>query len=148
MCSARYFWFGVFAAFLGLGNHHITLLSTFPFLLAVAGPATFAKLGLKKWVGLFFLFLVGVLAYLYLPIRSSAGPIFNWGGASDFYSTANLVLATDSYRFISWAPADLGIKMYQLLSLLFDQFGLGLLDRKSTRLNSSHIQKSRMPSSA
>ena len=25
---------------------------------------------------------------------------------------------------------------------------LGLLDRKSTRLNSSHIQKSRMPSSA
>ena len=26
--------------------------------------------------------------------------------------------------------------------------GLGLIDRKSTRLNSSHIQKSRMPSSA
>ena len=26
--------------------------------------------------------------------------------------------------------------------------GLGLVDRKSTRLNSSHIQKSRMPSSA
>ena len=25
---------------------------------------------------------------------------------------------------------------------------LGILDRKSTRLNSSHIQKSRMPSSA
>ena len=27
-------------------------------------------------------------------------------------------------------------------------FGAHLLDRKSTRLNSSHIQKSRMPSSA
>ena len=27
-------------------------------------------------------------------------------------------------------------------------FGEGLVDRKSTRLNSSHIQKSRMPSSA
>ena len=27
-------------------------------------------------------------------------------------------------------------------------FGLVALDRKSTRLNSSHIQKSRMPSSA
>ena len=27
-------------------------------------------------------------------------------------------------------------------------FTLNLLDRKSTRLNSSHIQKSRMPSSA
>ena len=29
-----------------------------------------------------------------------------------------------------------------------ERFRLGLLDRKSTRLNSSHIQKSRMPSSA
>ena len=28
------------------------------------------------------------------------------------------------------------------------QIGAGLKDRKSTRLNSSHIQKSRMPSSA
>ena len=31
---------------------------------------------------------------------------------------------------------------------LFTVFGGKLLDRKSTRLNSSHIQKSRMPSSA
>ena len=30
----------------------------------------------------------------------------------------------------------------------FSYKGIELLDRKSTRLNSSHIQKSRMPSSA
>ena len=35
-----------------------------------------------------------------------------------------------------------------ILGVLTILSGLGLLDRKSTRLNSSHIQKSRMPSSA
>ena len=34
----------------------------------------------------------------------------------------------------------------QKIGMIFQQFNL--LDRKSTRLNSSHIQKSRMPSSA
>ena len=33
----------------------------------------------------------------------------------------------------------------QLAELLFEQIGL---DRKSTRLNSSHVSESRMPSSA
>ena len=33
-------------------------------------------------------------------------------------------------------------------SVDFSSLGRGVTDRKSTRLNSSHIQKSRMPSSA
>lgn len=124
--TARWFWLGVFIFFLGLGNHHITLLSTFPFLAAVVGLPTFAGLGFKKWLGLFFLFAIGISVYLYLPVRSQLGPFFNWGGASDFNSTANLVFATDSYPFISRSPALLGLKMFQLLSLLFDQLGPGL----------------------
>ena len=37
----------------------------------------------------------------------------------------------------------------EMAQLLCDEIGLGVVsDRKSTRLNSSHIQKSRMPSSA
>ena len=38
------------------------------------------------------------------------------------------------------------IKKYQLTDTALQR--LALIDRKSTRLNSSHIQKSRMPSSA
>ena len=34
------------------------------------------------------------------------------------------------------------------LHALKDYYGMVAIDRKSTRLNSSHIQKSRMPSSA
>ena len=36
----------------------------------------------------------------------------------------------------------------ELINALFDRYEKALSDRKSTRLNSSHIQKSRMPSSA
>ena len=39
------------------------------------------------------------------------------------------------------------IKTWSRRSTIIPQF-VGLTDRKSTRLNSSHIQKSRMPSSA
>ena len=35
-----------------------------------------------------------------------------------------------------------------IVNALADEFGWDILDRKSTRLNSSHYQQSRMPSSA
>ncbi len=124
--TARWFWLGILIAFLGLGNHHATMLSTFPFLAAAAGFSTFVALTFKKWMGVFFLFLLGISTYLYLPVRSLAQPFFNWGGPDDFSSTANLVLATDSYRFISWSAGELGLKMFQMLTMLFDQMGLGL----------------------
>ena len=124
--TARWFWLGIFAAFLGLGNHHITLLSTFPFLFLVAGASTFGSLNFKKWVGVFFLFLVGISTYLYLPVRAWSQPFFNWGGPTDFASTANLVFATDSFNTISTSVEDNLFKMFRLLSLLFDQLGIGL----------------------
>jgi len=124
--TARWFWLGIFTSFLGLGNHHITLLSTFPFLIAVIGLTTFTELKFTRWLGLIFLFVLGASIYAYLPIRSSAHPIFNWGGAFDFNSTANLVLATDSYQTISWSFFDVTVKMFRILSLFFDQLGPGL----------------------
>lgn len=124
--TARWLWLGIFVSFLGLGNHHITLLATFPFLFAVAGPSTFASLNFKKWMGLLFLFLLGISTYLYLPVRAWSQPLFNWGGPADFASTANLVLATDSYKTISTSFMDNLVKMHQLLSVLFDQLGMGL----------------------
>jgi len=124
--TARWFWLGIFAAFLGLGNHHITLLATFPFLFAIAGPATFGGLSFKKWMGVVFLFILGISTYLYLPVRAWSQPLFNWGGHTDFETTANLVLATDSYQTISTSVMDNLVKIHQLLSILFDQLGIGL----------------------
>ncbi len=124
--TARWFWLGIFTAFLGLGNHHITLLSTFPFLFLVAGAATFGSLSFKKWVGVLFLFLFGVSTYLYLPVRAWSQPFFNWGGPADFASTARLVFATDSYHTVSFSAQETLLKMFRLLSLLFDQLGIGL----------------------
>ncbi|MCI0406147.1 MAG: DUF2723 domain-containing protein, partial [candidate division Zixibacteria bacterium] len=124
--TARWFWLGIFVSFLGLGNHHITLLATFPFLFAVAGRSTFAGLDFKKWVGVVFLFLLGISTYLYLPVRAWSHPLFNWGGPVDFESTAKLVLATDSYKTISTSVMDNLVKMHRLLSILFDQLGMGL----------------------
>ena len=53
---------------------------------------------------------------------------------------ATLVSIEDKLLFILYY-----VKVYPLQELLAFEFGI---DRKSTRLNSSHIQKSRMPSSA
>ena len=40
------------------------------------------------------------------------------------------------------------MKLEDVTPRIMDKYYRDLLDRKSTRLNSSHIQKSRMPSSA
>ena len=40
------------------------------------------------------------------------------------------------------------LKIVQLVSELNDEFDIEITDRKSTRLNSSHVRTSRMPSSA
>ena len=63
-----------------------------------------------------------------------------------------LLLALVVYRIGAHIPVP-GIDPGQLKELFKGQQGgilnlFNMLDRKSTRLNSSHIQKSRMPSSA
>ena len=54
---------------------------------------------------------------------------------------------TLGFDFLSY---DLAVRRFFAGGVLYDQSFdyTGALDRKSTRLNSSHIQKSRMPSSA
>ena len=51
------------------------------------------------------------------------------------------------FRVFAAVPVP-GIDNDQLKDFVQGNALVGLLDRKSTRLNSSHIQKSRMPSSA
>ena len=58
------------------------------------------------------------------------------------------VLATQGMQII-WAPAKAELFSTRLMGCLLTSLGVfPVRDRKSTRLNSSHIQKSRMPSSA
>ena len=66
---------------------------------------------------------------------------------SNFYSKLNTVeeRLINAYRHL----VDNEIAMEDVEALELIEHALGLIeDRKSTRLNSSHIQKSRMPSSA
>ena len=58
-----------------------------------------------------------------------------------------LGLALVALAALAWSSSGLFTRLISadLMTMLFWR---GLLDRKSTRLNSSHIQKSRMPSSA
>ena len=64
-------------------------------------------------------------------------------------------LAMDKLRSkLVWRGAGVSTPAYELLkadteaAALAERLGLPLIDRKSTRLNSSHSQQSRMPSSA
>ena len=87
---------------------------------------------------------------LAIPLFTFAGYLLGEGGAPK-----RLVRLTDA--LIGWMPAGLAVVAI-LASALFTAFtgasgvtiiALGaLLDRKSTRLNSSHTDISRMPSSA
>ena len=69
-------------------------------------------------------------------VRASDVPTYVANGAADLGIAGGDVLAEHGGAGL-YQPVDLGIARCRLM-----------VDRKSTRLNSSHIQKSRMPSSA
>ena len=62
-----------------------------------------------------------------------------------YWFTEESILQSDNYGWIT------GYELLRVIAVAFDIYVAGSFfnrDRKSTRLNSSHIQKSRMPSSA
>ena len=69
---------------------------------------------------------------------------------ANFTGTVNSLDASDvrSVRFQYDAGARSYWHSHEGIQVLVIEKGRGRIDRKSTRLNSSHIQKSRMPSSA
>jgi hypothetical protein len=76
----------VFLYGLSFGNHmSMVLLSPalIFIILKTEGRSIFEK---KKIITFAFLFLLGISIYLYLPIRSSQNPIFNWGNPKSFSS--------------------------------------------------------------
>ena len=78
-------------------------------------------------------------------LKASRGPfsgLFKW-----LASQPNLLANADLITM--WGLTIVGVLLILgLFTRLASLAGIGLIRRKSTRLNSSHIQKSRMPSSA
>ncbi len=68
---------------LGAANHPFALLAGPPVLVLALVPGTHREDSSVRWrrlVPMAGLFLLGLSAYLYLPVRWSAGPEMNWGG--------------------------------------------------------------------
>ena len=99
------------------------------------------------------LVLVGIIISLGIgawPALKEFGPAFittvEWDPVNDKYGALIAIVGTLSTSLIALAiafPVSFGIALF-----LTEICPAWLKDRKSTRLNSSHIQKSRMPSSA
>ncbi len=78
----RYFLLGAFITGLGLGNH-LSLLWLIPGLLMLSFAGS-GRARMKIVVAGALLFLSGLSIYLFLPIRSGLGPLFNWGDPSNW----------------------------------------------------------------
>ena len=131
---------------LGLGNHHLSLLSTVPALGVLV--MTSADRPVVRWRRIPFyavFLLLGFSIYLYLPIRAPANPPLAWGEVSSVSSSAGSVFALESIKstnleFLSHLPANLE----KLVALFSDQLtalcflmslvGLLVIFRKNRRL--------------
>ncbi|NIM99711.1 MAG: DUF2723 domain-containing protein [candidate division Zixibacteria bacterium] len=108
---------------LGLGNHHLSLLSGVPalvFLLSISHPRSL--LNLRRVTSCALFSLLGLSIYFYLPIRSLSDPLLAWGKVKSLSSSAGSVFALDTIRrmnldFVSDIPA----RIWQLLVLFSDQ---------------------------
>ncbi|OGC77870.1 MAG: hypothetical protein A2145_01165 [candidate division Zixibacteria bacterium RBG_16_40_9] len=111
---------------LGFGNHYAILISTLPALIYLILQSNFRKFLTTKilFIGL-ALFVLGISIYLYLPIRSSAGPAFNWGNPSTFGQFLKSILALESLQKMELSSGDpFWSKLFGTVNLITDQLGL------------------------
>lgn len=108
---------------LGLGNHHLSLLSTIPaFLILFLTFAPRSLLHLKR-ISFYTLFsLLGLSVYLYLPIRSLSHPALAWGEVKSISSSASSVFALDTIKNLNLEfLSDITTELSQIFSLFSDQ---------------------------
>ena len=98
----------------------------------------------KKWVA----DQLALDAHYFEKLANSQNPEYLWIGCSDSRVPANQITGTlPGDIFVHRNIANMVIHSdMNMLSVL--SYAVEVLDRKSTRLNSSHSQQSRMPSSA
>jgi len=91
-----------FLFFLALGNHYLMLLSLPLLLLAYfwGGPVH----SLRQFTQLSCFAMIGLSAYCYLPLRSSAKPPLNWGHPDSYVSLINH-LSRKEYRTLEFSQS-------------------------------------------
>lgn len=118
----------VFLCGLSLGNH-MSVLLLFPGLtflvLASEGKRIFAS---KKLWPLILVFLLGLTVYLYLPVRASQKPLFNWG---DPASLTTFFRHVSGWQYRVWmfseSAGELWGNLSNFFSLLYGGFRIHLL---------------------
>lgn len=124
--------FYILALIFGLAlTNHYTVLLTLPallFLIFTTNPKSFFQI--KHLIFAFSLFLVGLLPYLYLPIRASRNPVLNWGDPDTLGNFLNVLLRKD-YGVLREFAGGGGLNFDGLLpyfsSLFLDFTGIGFL---------------------
>lgn len=128
---------------LSLGNHHAIILSTVPGLLFLLATSKSSSFSTRRISGSIFFFILGLSIYLYLPIRASQNPVFNWGNPSSLSAYLGNVLATDSIKQASWFSSltisnlantlRLFLEQLTVLPSLLSLFGFWVLYRANRR---------------
>ena len=94
-----YLFFFIFG--LGMGNHHVTLISTFPaFIYYFVSHNSRGFLKPKIIGASFIFFLFGCSIYLYLPFRAINSPALNWGNPISPEKLITAALALKSVKQI------------------------------------------------
>jgi hypothetical protein len=131
---------------LGLGNHHLSLLSTIPALGLLVVRSANRSVAQWRRIPVYVVFLLlGFSIYLYLPVRAASNPLLAWGRVNSISSSAGSVFALESIKsfdlgFLFHIPANLeklAILFSDQLTLpcfLFGLVGLLLVFRKDRRL--------------
>ncbi|MDH4222726.1 MAG: DUF2723 domain-containing protein [candidate division Zixibacteria bacterium] len=97
--SDKLFYLFFFLYGLSFGNHLsvLLLLPGFLFLfLVICRKSLFQG---KRLILSFFLFILGISVYFYLPIRSSCNPVLNWGEPSSF---SNFLRHVSGWQYRVW----------------------------------------------
>ena len=110
---------------LGLGNHPTLLAAAVPLLVWIGVAAGWRTL-LSPW--LVVPFLAGVSVYAYMPIRASAGPPVNWGGAETVDGFLWMLTAPPYQEHVFGIATDsIADRVTDWVRLIFDQLNpLGL----------------------
>lgn len=126
----KYIYLFFFLLGLGLGNHHLSLLSTTPalfFLLlssSVIRHSSFV-INLRRLSLYALFFLLGLSIYLYLPIRSLSNPVLAWGNTRSISGSASSIFAVESLKNLNFGfLSNIGEKISGMIYLFYDQLTL------------------------
>lgn len=121
--NAKYFMLFCFILGLGLCNHYAILISALPALIYLLLNSS-----LRKFLspGVLFTgilsFISGLSVYLYLPVRSSTGPAFNWGNPADLNQLLKSVFALESLQKMGFGSGTpFWSKFFGTVNLMTDQ---------------------------